>query len=435
MRLASAFLHVPFEDFDKGLDDALHELATLESVTRVSVWQADGDRVVLRGAWAAPVDVPSVPLSPRIRVRDFELMRLVARGEEVHLTEPWHHGPEFEAERVLFERAGTQSLLAAPLWSGDEFAGMVMLESTLPGGHFGVGHAITLRSAAAILAEAFARHEAECRLAEQARTDRVTGLGNRWAFDEALDRALNAVASGTSPGFGMAIIDLDRFKLVNDSLGHAVGDRLLADVAARLSGAAGPSTVLARLGGDELLVLLDESPSPAATLEAVEAMVAPLAVPFDVGGETMVVTASVGVLHQADGRSSPGDLLRWVDLAMYRAKAFGGDTIEMDDPKATGQASRRGCGGSPSCARRCTTRSCWSTTRASGTSRAVSSSAPRRSPAGTTPPRGCSWPVSSSPSPRPPASSTSSVAGCCARPVGPRRRGPRSSVPATSCCA
>jgi predicted signal transduction protein with EAL and GGDEF domain len=99
--------------------------------------------------------------------------------------------------------------------------------------------------------------------------------------------------------------------------------------------------VLARLGGDELLVLLDESPGPAATLEAVEAMVAPLAVPFDVGGETMVVTASVGVLHQADGRSSPGDLLRWVDLAMYRAKAFGGDTIEMDDPAdRAGQSSR-----------------------------------------------------------------------------------------------
>ncbi|HEY7939672.1 MAG TPA: diguanylate cyclase, partial [Acidimicrobiales bacterium] len=238
VRLASAFLHVPFEDFDKGLDDALHELATLESVTRVSVWQADGDRVVLRGAWAAPADVPSVPLSPRIRVRDFELMRLVSLGEEVHLTEPWHHGPEFHAERLLFERAGTQSLLAAPLWLGDEFAGMIMLESTLPGGHFGVGHAITLRSAAAILAEAFARHEAERRLAEQAHTDRITGLGNRWAFDEALDRALNAVASGASPGFGMAIIDLDRFKLVNDSLGHAVGDRLLADVAARLTGAA-----------------------------------------------------------------------------------------------------------------------------------------------------------------------------------------------------
>jgi len=341
VRLASAFLHVPYEDFDKGLADALQELATLEWVTRASVWQADGDRVVLRGSWAAPVNVPAVPLSPRIRVRDFELMRLVTRGEEVHLTVPWHHGPEFEAERVLFERAGTRSLLAAPLWSGDGFAGMVMLESTLPSGHFGVGHAITLRSAAAILAEAFARHDAERRLAEQARTDRVTGLGNRWAFDEALDRALNAVASGTSPGFGMAIIDLDRFKLVNDSLGHAVGDRLLADVAARLSGAAGPSTVLARLGGDELLVLLDESPSPAATLQAVEGMVAPLAVPFDVGGETMVVTASVGVLHQADGRSSPGDLLRWVDLAMYRAKAFGGDTIEMDDPAhRAGQSSR-----------------------------------------------------------------------------------------------
>jgi diguanylate cyclase (GGDEF)-like protein/PAS domain S-box-containing protein len=341
VRLASAFLHVPFEDFEKGLDDALRELATLEWVTRVSVWQADGDRVALRGSWAAPVNVPSVPLSSRIRMRDFEVMRLVSLGEEVHLTVPWHHGPEFAAERALFERAGTQSLLAAPLWTGDGFAGMVMLESTLPDGDFGVEHVISVRSAAAILAEAFARHEAETRLAEQARTDRVTGLGNRWAFDEALDQALNAVASGVSPGFGMAIIDLDRFKLVNDSLGHAVGDRLLADVAARLSGAAGPTTVLARLGGDELLVLVDESPSAAATLAAVEALIEPLAVPFDVGGETMVVTASVGVLHQADSRITPGDLLRWVDLAMYRAKAFGGDTIEMDDPAdRAGQSSR-----------------------------------------------------------------------------------------------
>src|SRR5690606_8949740 len=117
----------------------------------------------------------------------------------------------------------------------------------------------TVRSAAGILAQAFVRHEAERRLVEQARTDQVTGLGNRWAFDEALERALADLASRRAEGIALALVDLDRFKVVNDSLGHDVGDRLLADVAARLRSAADEQTLVARLGGDELLVLFDDS--------------------------------------------------------------------------------------------------------------------------------------------------------------------------------
>ncbi len=341
VRLASAFLHVPYEDFEKGIDVALEELAGLSSVTRVSIWLFENHRAVLQAEWSAPIGAPTVPLASRIPVADFAMLRRVAAGQEVHLSEPWQHGAELTNERRLFVEAGTTALMATPMSSGDELSGMLMLESTLDLTAFDVMHATTMRSASAIIAEAYVRRAAEQRLAEQARTDRVTGLGNRWAFDEAVSRSLDAVATGSSPGFGMAMLDLDHFKMVNDSLGHRGGDRLLADVATRLVGASKPDTTLARLGGDELLVLIDGSTSPAATWASVQALAVALEAPFDIGGRTTVTTASIGVLHQADADATAAELLQHVDLAVARAKALGGDTIEMDDPAARGGQSSR----------------------------------------------------------------------------------------------
>ncbi|MEO6987207.1 MAG: bifunctional diguanylate cyclase/phosphodiesterase [Aquihabitans sp.] len=335
VRLASAFLQVSVDDFEKGLDNAVRELAGLAWVTRVSVWTVDPmrpERINRRAVWSALRGAPSIPLEPRINANNLRLAQLVLRGKEVHLSAPWDNAQDFPQERAIAQMAGTTSLLAVPMISDGYVTGAVMLESTLGDVAYAATHSTTVRSAAAILAGAFERHEAEQNLAIQARTDRVTGLGNRWAFDEALDRALIQVSAGQSVGFGLGLIDLDRFKLVNDVLGHSAGDRLLADLAQRLLAAADPDTMVARLGGDEMLVLLDNSPSAAESHQRVQALVAALEPPFHLGGEALVITASVGLVHADDASIDAEELRRRADVAMYRAKGRGGDAIEVDDP-------------------------------------------------------------------------------------------------------
>ncbi len=332
VRLASAFLHVPYEDFDKGLHAALEELSGLEWLTRVTVWMIDGARMRLQASWDAPSQAPRLGLPDRIRIDDFRMLGQLAAGKEVRLTSTTVRDPAFAAERVLFESAGTQSVLAVPMVAGGNVLGGVILESTIAGAELDATHVNSVRSAAAILAAAFLRRDAERELAERARMDQVTGLANRWAFTAELEHAIGRLADGQYSAVDVAMIDIDRFKLVNDSVGHLAGDRLLAEVAVRLTGVAPDDMLLARLGGDEYLAMIPNLPDGAAAVEEVKDLLAMLAVPFEVGASTMALTASAGVVHLTDGRSAASEALRWVDLAVSKAKQSGGDTIEVFDP-------------------------------------------------------------------------------------------------------
>ncbi len=336
IRLASAFLQVRHEDFDKGLDTALEALAALEWITRVSVWVTDPtrpNRMLLRASWTAPANAPLNELPEVLRISESSQMARLLRGEEVRLVEPW---AEADTDSVVAEsrRAGNVSLLSFPMMSDGTCIGAVTLSSTLMNVAYEASHASMLRAGAAIISQALVRHQAETRLAVQARTDRVTGLGNRWAFEESIEQALASVASGRSPGFGLALLDLDGFKVVNDAHGHAVGDRLLVDIAQRLRSAADDHTVLSRLGGDELLVLIDDAADRTEVLGRLHVLLDALRVPFDAAGVPHVLTASVGVVHATDATVEGGELLRRADVAMFRAKARGGDLVVVDDPTA-----------------------------------------------------------------------------------------------------
>jgi diguanylate cyclase (GGDEF)-like protein len=170
-------------------------------------------------------------------------------------------------------------------------------------------------------------------------TDPVTGLGNRLAFDRRMQQLL-AGAEGVSgrpvrpaPSVTLLLLDLDRFKVVNDSLGHQVGDRLLIEVARRLVAVVPNGSVTARMGGDEFVVV---PPAGADELEVrrlasgiVEAMRAPYLLPET--GELLICPASLGVA-MSDGRRVTGnDLLREADIALYRAKDSGRDRYMIFD--------------------------------------------------------------------------------------------------------
>ncbi len=340
VRLSSAFLNLPTEDFDKGIELAVTELASLEDVTRASVWRMAGPHLVLQAAWEAPLDAPSVPLAERFRADDFTSVERARQGRDTLFRQPWPHDAEFEPERQLFEAAGTTNCLISPMIARDLFVGIVMLETTLPD-EFGAIHASAMHSACAVLAEAFLRNDAERRLAVQALTDRVTGLANRWAFDAELERALSDVVSGERPGVALCIVDLDRFKNINDTYGHAVGDQLLAEVAQRLQGAAHNGVLVGRLGGDELLLLIEDLHGPDAALARAEDILAALEAPFALPGGARRVSASAGVAFSSDGRIEATDLMNQADVALFRAKANGGDNALLAEPDAHRERSVR----------------------------------------------------------------------------------------------
>jgi diguanylate cyclase (GGDEF)-like protein len=166
-------------------------------------------------------------------------------------------------------------------------------------------------------------------LTRQANHDSLTGLANRAAFRARLEAAL---ARPERRGGTQAVlfVDLDDFKDVNDTLGHAAGDEVLTAVAARLQDAVRPGDLVARLGGDEFALLLDGVPDPDVALGVAERAVVALAAPVEVAGTWVHVGASVGLaMRHAD--SDPESIMREADVAMYSAKGRGKNRVERYD--------------------------------------------------------------------------------------------------------
>ncbi len=166
------------------------------------------------------------------------------------------------------------------------------------------------------------RHVAQERLEHEALHDTLTGLPNRTLFMDRVEQTLQRAARESSAGCALLFLDLDGFKQVNDSLSHAVGDRLLIAFAERIAAALRPGDTVARLGGDEFTVLLEELVQPAEATIIAERILRSLRRPFEIDGNELFVGASIGVSLSADGLS-PADLLSAADLAMYDAKRQG----------------------------------------------------------------------------------------------------------------
>jgi diguanylate cyclase (GGDEF)-like protein/PAS domain S-box-containing protein len=173
------------------------------------------------------------------------------------------------------------------------------------------------------------RKTVEDQLLHDAFHDPLSGLANRTLFLDRLGLSLARAKRRPDFHFAVLFLDLDRFKLINDSLGHLIGDRALIAIARRLETCVRPGDTVARLGGDEFAVLLDDVRS----LEDVERLTLQmedrLAAPLQVDGNEMYVSASIGIAFGTAGYERPEDILRDADAAMYRAKALGRNRHEV----------------------------------------------------------------------------------------------------------
>lgn len=170
----------------------------------------------------------------------------------------------------------------------------------------------------------------EDRLAHQATHDDLTGLANRASLVVELERAA-ARAERSGQGFGLLFIDLDRFKAVNDTLGHRVGDIVLQQVAERLAQATRDTDLVARNGGDEFVVLAEDAPDVTVVARLAERIQDALSVPVPLDDDAIPVSASIGVAWLEPGDERTLDQLRDADVAMYHAKSSGPGQIRIFD--------------------------------------------------------------------------------------------------------
>jgi diguanylate cyclase (GGDEF)-like protein/PAS domain S-box-containing protein len=171
----------------------------------------------------------------------------------------------------------------------------------------------------------------EARLRYQAFHDLLTGLANRHLFLEHLEQALRRTGRTRGRKVAVLFMDLDNFKVINDSLGHQVGDVLLTAVSERLQGCLRPQDTLARFGGDEFTVLLEEVANPNEAVRVAERILETFRSPFVLDGREAVVTVSIGIALGTASTKNSEELLRDADTAMYRAKAQGTLKYEFFD--------------------------------------------------------------------------------------------------------
>jgi diguanylate cyclase (GGDEF)-like protein len=190
------------------------------------------------------------------------------------------------------------------------------------------------------LAAALDHRCAQDRLAYLAQFDTLTGLPNRTMYIEQLSQTLRQ-ANRDKRNVGVLFVDVDRFKSVNDELGHSGGDGVLARVAGRLQSCVRPTDTVARLSGDEFALLLEHMATPEEAAMVSERVIASLAKPFRVNGHEVYVSASLGISISPTDGSDPDALLKNADMAMYRAKQAGRNTYRYFLPEMNARAAER----------------------------------------------------------------------------------------------
>jgi diguanylate cyclase (GGDEF)-like protein/PAS domain S-box-containing protein len=175
------------------------------------------------------------------------------------------------------------------------------------------------------------RTQAEERLRHYALHDTLTDLPNRVSFMNHLRYAVERAGDNEHARFAVLFLDLDRFKVINDSLGHAVGDKLLIAIAERLTACVRPGDIVARLGGDEFTILLNRSGQTSEVAGVAERLQARISEPFKIDNYEVFTTASIGIVVSSNVTRNAEDFLRDADAAMYRAKESGKARYEIFD--------------------------------------------------------------------------------------------------------
>jgi diguanylate cyclase (GGDEF)-like protein len=232
------------------------------------------------------------------------------------------------------------SVVGVPLTVGGRVVGALGLSAGMVGRQWGERDIDALTSFAKLASIGLDNARLVDAAQRGALYDATTTLPNRELLTDRIAHALNGVRPGGEP-IAVILLDLDRFKVINESLGHAVGDRLLAAVGQRLMAGLRPSDTVARFGGDEFGILLDPVADSAEVRHIAERLGADLRAPFNLNGRDWFVSASMGIALAVPGRASPDELLREAEIALVRAKSDGTRRHALFEPSMSDQTLER----------------------------------------------------------------------------------------------
>lgn len=312
---------------------------------------------------ATDVDVPAEMM------RDTMTLGLVRHGRPV-MGPPARVNAQLGIPEGVFVGAVAQDVLGVPMVSEGTVRGAILVQSYDPEVHFEADdralltyvsqHILTAldrkqaqadlesrvesrtRELAAVVGELRAqireRERVEQQLMHETQHDSLTGLPNRGFLYDALDRAIARRQRNPDHSFAVLFLDLDRFKVINDSVGHHAGDEVLKQAGTRLAACVRPFDVVARLGGDEFAMLLEDVNLPEEACHLAQRVIQSLGAPMYIDGKELFTSASIGIALGHERYQRAEEMLRDADVAMYRAKAHGRRRFEIFDERLHGEA-------------------------------------------------------------------------------------------------
>ncbi|HEY5051941.1 MAG TPA: EAL domain-containing protein [Solirubrobacterales bacterium] len=326
-------------DPDALMRAAVSLMGEIDGVQGACIWELgrDGRRLHLRAGLEDKMGGAGRRVSA---ARDSHAGAALDSGLHV-IVDDWSAEHRFTmppALRVL----GVGSSLAVMIDGKDHPFGVLDVHS-MSANHFTPQDVHFVQAVANVLADAIERHTADQALRHRVLHDALTGLPNRLSFVDALRNALKRSAVSGSP-VGILFLDLDHFKLINDSIGHHAGDELLRAVAPRIRAHLRPGDIVARFGGDEFGILIDRLADEGEAIAIADRVAAAFADPYPLDGVEHFITSSVGIAVARPSGREPVDaefLIRDADAAMYRAKERGRACCELFDAEMRARAVRR----------------------------------------------------------------------------------------------
>lgn len=333
LHLSTTFVAAPAGAIDSRIQAALALIGEATGSDRAYVFRVLPDGATVRNTheWCAEDIQPEIDNLQDLPTEHMsDAWRLLAAGEVVHLPDVANLDSSWDAAKEVLLEQGIQSLVLVPMPGPEGTSGFIGFDAVRTQRTWDQHEVAVLRIVGDLFEVALQRDAAERRLAHRELHDDLTGLPSRALLTDRLQVALLR-RGRTHESLAVLFVDLDQFKLVNESLGHESGDDVLRITADRISASLRPGDTISRFGADEFVVVCEDLQGIPEACALAERLTAALSEPLTIDGRELVLTASVGATVAAEGERDAGRLLQRADVALRQAKASGRGAINVLD--------------------------------------------------------------------------------------------------------